>query len=101
MLCEKCGGEMWDNTVNKKNPKGPDYKCKDVNCGHAVWLLSKGKPPVKPLPQKPPVNGVSADMMRLAYRKDLMVAVVNRWGETQDSKTLIEIFATLWAEVEK
>jgi len=32
MNCPKCGGEMWDNTTSKKNPKAPDYKCKDKNC---------------------------------------------------------------------
>jgi hypothetical protein len=36
--CEKCGSEMWDNRKDKKNPKGPDFKCKDKNCAHAVWL---------------------------------------------------------------
>jgi len=29
---------MWDNRGNKKNPKGPDYKCKNRECGHAIWL---------------------------------------------------------------
>lgn len=23
---------MWDNRENKKNPKGPDYTCKDAKC---------------------------------------------------------------------
>ena len=36
--CEKCGGAMWDNRIDKKNPKGPDFKCKDKACAHAVWL---------------------------------------------------------------
>lgn len=30
--CPRCGGAMWDNRVNKKNPKAPDYKCKDATC---------------------------------------------------------------------
>jgi hypothetical protein len=36
--CEMCGSDMWDNRNNKKNPKQPDYKCKDSICGHAVWI---------------------------------------------------------------
>lgn len=36
--CEKCGGAVWDNRANKKNPKGPDFKCKDTGCAEAYWL---------------------------------------------------------------
>jgi hypothetical protein len=36
--CPKCGGGMYDNRVGKKNPKGPDLKCKDKSCDHAIWL---------------------------------------------------------------
>ena len=32
MNCPKCGGPMWDNRGRKKNPKGPDFSCKDKNC---------------------------------------------------------------------
>lgn len=31
-VCPKCGGECWDNRNNKKNPKQPDFRCKDTNC---------------------------------------------------------------------
>ena len=49
MTCPQCGGEMWDNTAPgaKKNPKGPDYKCKDKDCAHAVWLPKGTKPAAK------------------------------------------------------
>jgi hypothetical protein len=30
--CPACGGEMWDNRKGKKNPKGPDFRCKDKEC---------------------------------------------------------------------
>lgn len=36
-LCPKCGGAMWDNRVGKKNPKAPDYKCKDKGCDGVIW----------------------------------------------------------------
>ena len=35
--CPKCGGPMWDNREGKKNPKAPDYKCKDKGCDGAIW----------------------------------------------------------------
>lgn len=31
-VCPKCGGPVWDNRENKKNPKGPDWTCKDKEC---------------------------------------------------------------------
>lgn len=40
--CEYCGGAVWDNRKNKKNPKGPDFKCKDSECGGAAWLNKEG-----------------------------------------------------------
>jgi hypothetical protein len=36
--CPVCDGAMWDNREGKKNPKAPDFKCKDKACGAAVWL---------------------------------------------------------------
>lgn len=47
MNCPKCNGEMWDNREKKTNPKAPDYKCKDQECGGAVW------PPKNTTPSKP------------------------------------------------
>ena len=33
---------MWDNRRDKRNPKAPDFKCKDRdNCDGAIWLDSK------------------------------------------------------------
>ncbi len=28
---------MWDNTVAKRNPKAPDYKCRDRSCDGLYW----------------------------------------------------------------
>lgn len=36
-VCPKCGGGMWDNRIDKKNPKAPDFKCKDKGCDGVVW----------------------------------------------------------------
>ena len=36
-VCPKCGGPMWDNREGKKNPKAPDFRCKDKGCDGAIW----------------------------------------------------------------
>jgi len=81
--CEKCGGAMWNNTVNKKNPKGPDYKCKDVSCGHAVWLNPKPKP-------SPPatVEDMRAKFLIEAYKKN-----TGRNDIETDLQILLDIYA--------
>jgi hypothetical protein len=43
---------MWDNRVGKKNPKSPDYKCKDKECGHAIWLTDAQKATQSMAPDK-------------------------------------------------
>jgi hypothetical protein len=54
--CPKCGGAMWDNRPDKKNPKGPDFKCKDKGClddkgfGTALWERDLKKNGVAPKP---------------------------------------------------
>ena len=35
--CPKCSGDMWDNRVGKRNPRAPDYKCKDRECDGVIW----------------------------------------------------------------
>jgi hypothetical protein len=35
--CPKCGGRTWDNRATKKNPKAPDFKCRDRACDGVVW----------------------------------------------------------------
>ena len=118
MNCPQCGGEMWDNNKSKfpKKPNGPDFRCKNKECVDekgfttAVWLEKKpfqgfqGTPPNAPKPpvMKPVDNGgckdVKSDMMRLAYRKDLAIAVLNKFGDTTDLKAMAE---DLWSWIEK
>ena len=93
MICVKCGSEMWDNTKNKKNPKAPDYKCKNKECldekGYvtAVWLESfedKHKPqelkaPPKVMPKPEVKNGnANIDAMLLSYAKDIVLALIEK-----------------------
>jgi hypothetical protein len=35
--CPKCGGRMWDNRLTKRNPKAPDFKCRDRSCDGVIW----------------------------------------------------------------
>jgi hypothetical protein len=38
VTCRKCGGPVWDNRADKRNPKAPDFKCRDKACGAGIWL---------------------------------------------------------------
>ena len=44
IFCEFCDGPVYDNTAPgaKRNPKAPDYKCKDKECGGAAWIRDDG-----------------------------------------------------------
>ena len=35
--CPKCSGPMWDNREGKRNPKAPDFKCRDRSCDGVIW----------------------------------------------------------------
>jgi len=35
--CPVCGGRMWDNRATKRNPRAPDFKCRDRACDGVVW----------------------------------------------------------------
>jgi hypothetical protein len=37
MNCPDCAGAMWDNRNDKRNPKSPDFKCKNKSCGKGIW----------------------------------------------------------------
>jgi hypothetical protein len=41
--CPKCGGRMWDNRLTKRNPKAPDFKCRDRSCDGVIWPPKAGK----------------------------------------------------------
>ena len=42
--CPKCQGPMWDNRAGKRNPKAPDFKCKDRECDGVIWPPRGAKP---------------------------------------------------------
>ena len=40
--CPKCGGRMWDNRLTKRNPRAPDFKCRDRSCDGVIWPAKPG-----------------------------------------------------------
>ena len=51
--CPTCDGAMWDNRVGKRNPKAPDFKCKDKECDGVIWPL-RSAVPASPVAASPP-----------------------------------------------
>ena len=35
--CPRCGGRMWDNRLTKRNPRAPDYRCRNRSCDGVIW----------------------------------------------------------------
>lgn len=42
VACPKCSGSMWDNRLTKRNPKAPDYKCRQRSCDGVIWPSRAG-----------------------------------------------------------
>lgn len=59
--CPKCQGPMWDNRVGKKNPKAPDFKCKDRSCDGVIWP-PRGAKPADAAANAAPMGTVAAGM---------------------------------------
>ena len=89
MKCEKCQGDMWDNTKKKLSPKSPDFKCKDKECGFAVWLKpeerakleaeeNKGQEKLTKLdPEFKSLDDMDKSFL-ISYIKDLVVAEIGK-----------------------
>ena len=56
---------MWDNRVGKKNPKAPDYKCKDKGCDGVLW-----PPKATPVTVSHTMAGPGLDQMPPALEGD-------------------------------
>jgi hypothetical protein len=48
--CPKCGGRMFDNRATKRNPKAPDFKCRDRSCDGVIWPPKGGSSKAAPKP---------------------------------------------------
>lgn len=64
MECPKCSGPMWDNRETKKNPRQPDYKCKNQSCGGAIWPAKGGAK--EATPKREPLTVEQVDEKRKA-----------------------------------
>lgn len=54
--CPKCSGAMWDNRATKRNPKQPDFKCKNTGCDGVIWpprANGNGAPAPHPVASSP------------------------------------------------
>ena len=56
--CPKCGGKVWDNRLSKRNPKAPDYKCRDRSCDGVIWPPRAGASGTRP-----PSESATADVL--------------------------------------
>ncbi len=45
--CPRCGGRMWDNRATKRNPRAPDFKCRQRSCDGVLWP-AKAAPAAEP-----------------------------------------------------
>ena len=51
---------MWDNRVGKRNPKAPDFKCKDRSCDGVIWPPRATTPVAGAVGAQPPVPRASS-----------------------------------------
>ena len=72
--CPKCGGRMWDNRLTKRNPKAPDYKCRDRNCDGVVWPAKTGNGAATPSDAEAPVAEPAVEEKKPAARKSRAAA---------------------------
>lgn len=57
-LCPICGGPMWDDRASKRNPRAPDFKCRNKprerggpGCEGVIWPSRDGSPSPYPPPR--------------------------------------------------
>ena len=64
-LCPICGGAMWDDRATKRNPRAPDFKCRNKprerggpGCEGVIWPSRDGSP--SPYPSSAPRRSTAA-----------------------------------------
>jgi hypothetical protein len=72
--CPKCGSEMWDNRLSKKNPAAPDFKCKDRACDGVIWP-----------PRKPGAKNGSAPRPAATAKAPMALGATMPWEEDETS----------------
>lgn len=93
--CQKCGGPVWDNRANKKNPKGPDYKCKDKNCNEAFWFdsapLAKANAPKQQANGAPKPGGQKWTWQELSTTYERSLKLAEKHMEQLGKRTKIAV----------
>jgi hypothetical protein len=63
--CPVCGGKMWDDRASKRNPRAPDFKCRNKpksqgapGCPGVIWPPREGER--RPTPSQSTARGSSA-----------------------------------------
>lgn len=69
--CPKCGGRMWDNRLSKRNPKAPDFKCRDRSCDGVVWPPRDAKARAAVTTDTAPAEELSLDTAPLGAEDDI------------------------------
>ena len=69
--CPKCGGRMWDNRLSKRNPKAPDFKCRDRSCDGVIWPArpaagANGRETAKPADVVPSADTLDASPLGMS-----------------------------------
>lgn len=105
--CPKCGGRTWDNRATKRNPKMPDYKCRNRTCDGVIWppRTQKAAPITKgyvqhdrgALPNDEPAadaaQGNPSTKLYLAAMKFVVNTVVPVWEAGQIPYTAADVNA--------
>lgn len=102
MNCPICSSEMWDNRETKKNPKAPDFKCKDKTCDGVIWPPKDKKPaPIARAPGAPKWTWLA---LGKTYERSLLLAEMrvtasaDRLGTKATVADVLQATATLFIE---
>lgn len=70
---------MWDNRAVKKNPRAPDFKCKDKGCEGVIWPPKPG--------QRSPYSAPPKQNAPQAFSSGASLPYENPIAPGQDSET--------------
>jgi hypothetical protein len=98
---------MWDNRTTKRNPKAPNFKCRDKNCDGCIWpprgpkkdekpayvQQDRGSLPNDDVQDAQPQSGNESTKLYFAAMKYVVNAVVPVWEAGQIPYTAADINA--------
>ena len=103
MNCPSCGSDIKEVPAGVSSKTGKPYNafqvCSNRACG---WKPGANKVLVEShLPTKhiPPQNGDREDLMKLSYKKDLMIALIEKFGESNLINDIIGMHREYWSEL--